>query len=269
MPSSFCKLLEERNEGELLGQSNQKILQNVSVYEARPEGSWYNEILFVRALRKEHRHTCSVLTILASILVQALSIPRDCTRKLLYGENHSLYFFTNQRTTQVYCCHADLERDLLDELTNKSFRFRFEQVNHQLDEKNYEQYTEAIFRSTHPFLIWESIFPDGIDMEALSPRDVNLHMKSKPPALKPKPLSKFTQKEKDHPPPPPPEVREPPSSDRKYGAIYQTGNCLGKGGFAICYEAQLAGTKKRYALKIVKSYMPQKKMEQKVGFTDI
>lgn len=102
-------------------------------------------------------------------------------------------------------------------------------------------------------------------MEALSPRDVNLHIKSKPPLPKTqsKPPAKLTQKEKDHPPPPPAEVREPPSSDRKHGAIYETGKCLGKGGFAICYEGQLAGTRKRYALKIVKSYMPQKKMEQK------
>lgn len=52
-------------------------------------------------------------------------------------------------------------------------------------------------------------------------------------------------------------------SDRKNGAVYKTGKCLGKGGFAICYEGQLAGTKHRYALKIVKSKMPQKKMEQK------
>lgn len=103
-------------------------------------------------------------------------------------------------------------------------------------------------------------------MEALSPRDVNLNIKSKPPIPKTqsKPPAKLTQKEKDHPPPPPAEVQEPPSADRKSGAIYQTGKCLGKGGFAICYEGQLAGTKKRYALKIVKSYMPQKKMEQKV-----
>jgi hypothetical protein len=40
---------------------------------------------------------------------------------------------------------------------------------------------------------------------------------------------------------------------------------LGKGGFAICYEGQLLGKKKKYALKIVKSKMPTK-MEQKVSF---
>lgn len=102
-------------------------------------------------------------------------------------------------------------------------------------------------------------------MEALSPRDINAQIRVKPSAPKQKaPPAKLSQKEKDHPAPPPEEVREPPSSDRKNGAIYKTGRLLGKGGFAICYEGQLAGTKRKYALKIVKSYMPQKKMEQKV-----
>lgn len=103
-------------------------------------------------------------------------------------------------------------------------------------------------------------------MEALSPRDANAQVRAKQPAQQKAkgPVAKLAGKEKDHPPPPPAEVLEPPSSDRPNGAIYQTGRCLGKGGFAICYEGQLAGTKRRYALKIVKSHMPQKKMEQKV-----
>ncbi|PBP19576.1 cell cycle serine/threonine-protein kinase CDC5/MSD2 [Diplocarpon rosae] len=101
-------------------------------------------------------------------------------------------------------------------------------------------------------------------MEALSPRDANVHIRVKPPVSKARqPPPKLANKEKDHPPPPPEDVREPPSSDRPDGAIYKTGKCLGKGGFAICYEGQLVGTKRRYALKIVKSHMPQKKMEQK------
>ncbi|KAJ2997807.1 hypothetical protein NUW58_g537 [Xylaria curta] len=37
---------------------------------------------------------------------------------------------------------------------------------------------------------------------------------------------------------------------------------LGRGGFAVCYEGQLPGHRKKYALKIVKSKMPSK-MEQK------
>jgi hypothetical protein len=114
-------------------------------------------------------------------------------------------------------------------------------------------------------------------MEALSARDANADLRTKQtfanskPATKPivvtKPVAKLNGKEKDHPPPPPQEVLEPPSSDRKDGAIYQTGKCLGKGGFAICYEGQLAGTRKKYALKIVKSHMPQKKMEQKASLS--
>lgn len=102
-------------------------------------------------------------------------------------------------------------------------------------------------------------------MDALSPKDANAPIRHKQPAQKAKPPpARQTQKEKDHPPPPPEQVHEPPSSDRKDGAIYRTGRLLGKGGFAICYEARLAGTKQIYALKIVKSHMPQKKMEQKV-----
>ena len=101
-------------------------------------------------------------------------------------------------------------------------------------------------------------------MEALSPRDANAQFRAKDVAAKAKAPTKPMGKEKDHPPPPPAEVIEPPSLDRKNGSIYRTGRCLGKGGFAICYEGRLAGTNKIYALKVVKSHMPQKKMEQKV-----
>lgn len=49
-------------------------------------------------------------------------------------------------------------------------------------------------------------------MEALSPRDANIHMMAKQPAPKVKqPPPKMMNKEKDHPPPPPEEVQEPPS----------------------------------------------------------
>ena len=103
-------------------------------------------------------------------------------------------------------------------------------------------------------------------MEAFSPRDANAHIRVKQQAQQKAkaPVAKLTGKEKDHPPPPPATVQEPPSSGRPNGTIYKTGRCLGKGGFAICYEGQSAGTKRKYALKIVKSQMPQKKMEQKV-----
>jgi hypothetical protein len=149
----------------------------------------------------------------------------------------------------------------------KDFEFLFCEVNNKLDDETYDQCTQVLFYRASSCLAWEYIFPDGIDMEALSPRDANAHIRVKQQAAKSKPqapAAKLPQKEKDHPPPPPEEVREPPSSDRKDGAIYKTGRLLGRGGFAICYEGQLAGTKQKYALKIVKSHMPQKKMEQKV-----
>ena len=102
----------------------------------------------------------------------------------------------------------------------------------------------------------------GVDVEALSPRDVNARPRANDP--KSKPIAQLkANKEKEHPPPPPQNVTEPSSTDRKDGAVYQVGKLLGKGGFAICYEAQLAGTRKKYALKIVKRQMPSK-MEQKV-----
>lgn len=104
-------------------------------------------------------------------------------------------------------------------------------------------------------------------MEALSPRDANAHLRKQPPAKLKAPVAKAAGKEKDHPPPPPSDVIEPPSFDRKHGATYRTGDLLGRGGFAICYKARLAGTRDVYALKIVKSKMQQKKMEQKVKFT--
>ena len=103
----------------------------------------------------------------------------------------------------------------------------------------------------------------GVDMEALSPRDANAQ---RPPRqdLKTKAVAQLkTSKDKEHPPPPPNNVTEPPSADRKEGAVYQVGQLLGKGGFAICYEGKVAGSSKRWALKIVKSKMPAK-MEQKV-----
>lgn len=104
-------------------------------------------------------------------------------------------------------------------------------------------------------------------MEALSPRDVNARIRINHPVnqvVKPStnPL-KSTHKDKDHPPPPPSEVIEPPSFSQKVGVIYKTGQLLGRGGFAVCYEGQNTETRQKYALKIVKSHMPQKKMEQK------
>ncbi|KAI1649743.1 kinase-like protein [Daldinia loculata] len=105
------------------------------------------------------------------------------------------------------------------------------------------------------------------DADALSPRDANAQLPNRVVAVakaKAMPAPKAVQKEKEPPPQPPPVVYEPPSFDRKDGAAYQVGKMLGKGGFAVCYEGYLAGSKSRrkYALKIVKSKMPSK-MEQK------
>ncbi|KAH8160656.1 hypothetical protein CIB48_g7590 [Xylaria polymorpha] len=83
----------------------------------------------------------------------------------------------------------------------------------------------------------------GAYTDALSPRDVNARAPSRA-------IDRPTQ------------VYEPPSTDRQDGAVYQVGKMLGKGGFAVCYEGQLPGHRKKYALKIVRSKMPTK-MEQK------
>ncbi|KAI0974266.1 hypothetical protein F4678DRAFT_369418 [Xylaria arbuscula] len=101
--------------------------------------------------------------------------------------------------------------------------------------------------------------------DALSPRDVNVQLPNRVTATaKPRVAvaSKPPQKEKEPPLQPPTQVYEPPSTDRKDGAVYQVGKMLGKGGFAVCYEGQLPGHRKKYALKIVRSKMPSK-MEQK------
>lgn len=106
----------------------------------------------------------------------------------------------------------------------------------------------------------------GAYTDALSPRDVNAQLpgraieSGKPRAAV---ASKPIKREKEPPLQPPGQVHEPPSTDRKDGAVYNVGKILGRGGFAVCYEGQLPGHRKKYALKIVKSKMPSK-MEQKV-----
>jgi hypothetical protein len=65
---------------------------------------------------------------------------------------------------------------------------------------------------------------------------------------------------KNHAEPPPSIVSEPEDG----GERYSIGAFLGKGGFAVCYEGALARNGRVYAMKVVKSQMPQKKMEEKV-----
>lgn len=230
-----------------------------------PQNYWWINLFYTQALAKDGWLTNVVLDCYARILCKALEVPQDCKRKLLDGEGHDLRIFANSRAIQVYCCHNSIEKLTYKNLVGTHFCFEYYRQNDKVDEQNYEEFTRDVYLRASKYIAWECILPDGIDMEALSPRDANAHLRAKQPAPKSKPpVPKVAQKEKDHPPPPPPEVREPPCSDRRNGAIYRTGKCLGKGGFAICYEGHQAGTKQLYALKIVKSHMPMKKMEQKV-----
>ncbi|KAL4893260.1 hypothetical protein BDV59DRAFT_177889 [Aspergillus ambiguus] len=104
-------------------------------------------------------------------------------------------------------------------------------------------------------------------MEALSPRSTNQMIKPKVP-MERKVLDKnavaaqTAQKassSKNHAPPPPSIVVEPEED----GERYSTGAFLGKGGFAICYEGTLARNGRVFAMKVVKSEMGQKKMQEK------
>lgn len=69
-----------------------------------------------------------------------------------------------------------------------------------------------------------------------------------------------TSTPKNHADPPPPIVAEPEDG----GERYSMGAFLGKGGFAVCYEGTLSRNSRVFAMKVVRSEMPQKKMEEKV-----
>ena len=49
------------------------------------------------------------------------------------------------------------------------------------------------------------------------------------------------------------------------GETYVTGKKLGKGGFAVCFEGKLDNTSEVFALKVVKSFVEQKKQLEKVS----
>lgn len=113
-------------------------------------------------------------------------------------------------------------------------------------------------------------------MEALSPRSSNVQVKprtSKERALAAKKAAADREarelKERNFAPPPPEWVIQPPQNEDKLSEKYKTGEFLGKGGFAICYEGELQPRGNRlpttYALKIVRAEMSQKKMEDKVS----
>jgi hypothetical protein len=104
-------------------------------------------------------------------------------------------------------------------------------------------------------------------MEALSPRTTNQMIKPKAPMdrkMGDKPATaaapKSSSASKNHADPPPSTVTEPEEDAERYSI----GGFLGKGGFAVCYEGTLARNGRVFAMKVVKSQMPQKKMEEKV-----
>ncbi|KAL6715832.1 Cell cycle serine/threonine-protein kinase cdc5/MSD2 [Lecanora helva] len=113
-------------------------------------------------------------------------------------------------------------------------------------------------------------------MEPLSPRSTNIP--PKPKSMKQKEITddeakkaeaaKKAQKEKDYAPPPPEWVLQPPIAKGGLAEKFKTGKCLGKGGFAVCYEGELRSKRKdagnkTYALKVVRAKMNQRKMEEK------
>lgn len=190
------------------------------------------------------------------------------------NDKHSFRSFTNQRVFQFYCTHNANEARNIHDLHEADDNYRVTKAITDLPEAlgPYDRHTKVNFEVASPCLVWS--WEHDFEMAALSPLDINVNLKSKATAMIGK-LEKAAQKsaapkqakssrEKDHPPPPPHHVIEPPSKGRPDGVKYETGRLLGKGGFAICHEARLKGTNEIYALKIVKSQMPQKKMEQKV-----
>ena len=90
-------------------------------------------------------------------------------------------------------------------------------------------------------------------MEPMSPRSTNIPLKpgadiEKQPSTKEVPSQKAVSS-KNHVSAPPSLVREP----GRDGEEYTTGNFLGKGGFAVCYEGKLSRNGRVFAMKVVKS----------------
>ncbi|KAL1960997.1 hypothetical protein VTO42DRAFT_4885 [Malbranchea cinnamomea] len=105
-------------------------------------------------------------------------------------------------------------------------------------------------------------------MEPLSPRSTNIppkpkseQMKSKksPETGKPPAPREKSHAPKDYAPEPPSIIKEP----GRNGETYIRGEFLGKGGFAVCYEGSLMRNGRVLAMKVVKSEMQQKKMQEK------
>lgn len=227
------------------------------------EDRWHLELRYPKLIWEIIPLEIGIIDIIGCVLSQFSKFPANCDRRSPMN-HHTILFFTDYRTIQGYCAHDGTELKKFHEVIQLDLEFRRSQVNDKVNGQTYEEFTKSAFNNINRYIIWEQDFPCNEEMEALSPRDVNTNIRTKPVVQKTAPPTKLAR-EKDHPPPPPSEVPEPPCSDRKDGSIYKTGRCIGKGGFAICYEGQLRGTRKKYALKIVKSHMSQKKMEQKVS----
>ena len=104
-------------------------------------------------------------------------------------------------------------------------------------------------------------------MEPLSPRPANIQIKAHPTKDKATvdtaaQNAEKALKDKEHAPAPPEWVIQPPIRAGGLAERYRSGRFLGKGGFAICHERTLGA--KKYAMKIVKAKMHQKKTEEKV-----
>ena len=115
-------------------------------------------------------------------------------------------------------------------------------------------------------------------MDALSPRSANIQVKPKLTRQKEMAeeeekraeAAKKALKEKEYAPVPPEWVLQPAISQGGLAEKFRVGRCIGKGGFAMCYEGELRNKiqgqdRKIFALKVVKSKMSQKKMEEKVS----
>lgn len=104
-------------------------------------------------------------------------------------------------------------------------------------------------------------------MEVLSPRPANIQIKAHPTTEKPNAdaaadAAERALKDKEHAPAPPEWVIQPPMRAGGLSEKFRSGKYLGKGGFAICHEGSLGA--KKYAMKIVRAKMHQKKTEEKV-----
>lgn len=115
-------------------------------------------------------------------------------------------------------------------------------------------------------------------MDALSPRSANIQVKPKltrqkemaEEEAKRAEAAKKVLKEKEYAPTPPEWVFQPPILQGGLAEKFRVGRCIGKGGFAMCYEGELrtktrGQDRKIFALKVVKAKMSQKKMEEKVS----